>query len=321
MELSGTLAPATDPRCWRATTIDDRPAWYFALPERCLIALDAVIEQHRREPRPPIAYVAPPSLMARAADLQPALTALESGRGFVIVAVPPERYSHQELQVVYWLVGQMMGKPIEQNVQGTLLHDVRDEGMDVRAGARFSVTNSETGFHTDNSFGDGIVDYVGLLCLNPAKSGGLNQVTSGCTLYQELDARHPDLLAVLREPFHLERRAALKRPGDSPTVPFPVFTWDGHSPLCRYLRYWIEMGHEKVGQPLTAVQKRALDTLDTILRDPTMQVEFGLNKGEMFFINNRWIFHNRSTFEDHADQERRRHYVRLWLQRRRTGIE
>jgi hypothetical protein len=34
----------------------------------------------------------------------------------------------------------------------------------------------------------------------------------------------------------------------------------------------------------------------------------------MLFVNNRWILHNRTAFEDHPEPERRRHYVRLWLQ-------
>ena len=67
-------------------------------------------------------------------------------------------------------------------MQGTLLYDVRDTGQDVRYGVRFSVTNAETGFHSDNSFGEYLVDYVGLLCIRSAKSGGVNQVVSAYTL-------------------------------------------------------------------------------------------------------------------------------------------
>jgi hypothetical protein len=51
------------------------------------------------------------------------------------------------------LIGHLLGRPVEQNVQGTVLYDVRDTGQDVRYGARFSVTNAESSFHTD-SFGD-----------------------------------------------------------------------------------------------------------------------------------------------------------------------
>ena len=37
----------------------------------------------------------------------------------------------------------------------------------------------------------------------------------------------------------------------------------------------------------------------------------------MLWVNNRWILHNRTAFEDHAELARRRHYVRLWLRRER----
>ena len=84
----------------------------------------------------------------------------------------------------------------------------------------------------------------------------------------------------------------------------------------RYLRYWIEAGHQKAGAPLTAAQNRALDALDRVLGDPGLRVELALRPGDMFFINNRWIFHNRTGFEDHPEPERRRHLVRLWLRAR-----
>ena len=54
------------------------------------------------------------------------------------------------------MIGQLLGEPIAQNVQGTLLYDVRDSGQDVARGARFSVTNYESSFHTDNSFGEAV---------------------------------------------------------------------------------------------------------------------------------------------------------------------
>ncbi|UCH25841.1 MAG: TauD/TfdA family dioxygenase [Trueperaceae bacterium] len=45
-------------------------------------------------------------------------------------------------------------------------------------------------------------------------------------------------------------------------------------------------------------------------------MSFKLEPGQMMFVNNRWILHNRTAFEDFAEPERRRHYVRLWLSRR-----
>jgi hypothetical protein len=311
-------SPVTDARAWRADTIDERKAWYYSLPERCLSAFNRAAQELRRVPRPPTELRASDYLGAAATEeLAPVRAALEQGRGFAILeGLSPERYTAAELSAVYWLVGQLLACPVEQNVQGTLLYDVRDEGKDVRSGARYSVTSAETGFHTDNSFGDAIVDYVGLLCLRPARRGGLSQVVSGYALHNELLARHPDVLAVLYQSFHFERRAGL-RPGDAPTVALPILHWDDAGLVCRYLRYWIDAGQEKAGQPLTPDQKRALDVLDGVLRQPALRVEFSLKPGDMFFTNNRWILHSRSAFEDHPEAERRRHYVRLWLARSR----
>src|SRR5262249_43934645 len=149
------------------------------------------------------------------------------------------------------------------------------------SGARYSVTRVDTGFHTDNSFGDAVVDYVGLLCLNAARRGGLNQVVSGYAVHNELLTEYPDVLAALYQPFHVDRRGGL-RPGEDPTILQPVLSWDGHGLICRYLRYWIEAGQEKAGQPLSAFQKRSLDVLDEVLRRPDLQVEFALRPGDMF---------------------------------------
>jgi alpha-ketoglutarate-dependent taurine dioxygenase len=304
----------TDARAWRASTIDDRQSWYYPLSPRCLDALDETIHRLRRQPQPTTALCAAQEPCAVCAEeLQPVRTALENGRGFAIVQGPArERYSPQEMQVCYWLLGQLIGRPIEQNVQGTLLYDVRDTGQDVRYGVRFSVTNAETGFHTDNSFGDGIADYVGLLCIQPAKSGGLSRIVSGYSVHNELLTRQRDLLEILYQPWHIDRRGGV-RPGEGPTVQHPVLSWDGHGLQYRYLRYWIESGHDKAGQPLSTVQRQALDALDEVANDPSLRVEFALKSGDLFFINNRWILHNRTAFEDYAEPQQRRHLVRLWL--------
>jgi hypothetical protein len=106
------------------------------------------------------------------------------------------------------------------------------------------------------------------------------------------------------------------RPGEAPTVAYPVLTRDGGDLTYRYLRYWIESGHDRIGQALTVAQQRALDVLDEVLARPDLRVEFELRAGDQFFINNRWILHNRTAFEDHSEAEQRRHLVRLWLRRK-----
>lgn len=308
--------PITDPRAWQRDTLDSPRSWYASLSRRCREMLDRAITDWRQEPRPVTELRASgKDWQTCAVELQPMRQELETGRGFVIFeGVPTGEYSPDELKAVYWLVGQLLGRPFEQNVQGTLLYDVKDTGQDVRYGARFSVTNAESTFHSDNSFGDQVLDYVGLLCLNTAKSGGLSQMVSVFALHNRLLAEHRDVLEVLYRPFHVDRRGGV-RPGEAPTVQVPVFAWDGRELLCRYLRYWIEVGQEKAGTPLNAEQRRALDVLDETAADPALRAEFALKPGDMYFINNRWLLHNRTGYEDHPELERKRHLVRLWLRK------
>src|SRR5204862_495906 len=86
----------------------------------------------------------------------------------------------------------------------------------------------------------------------PARSGGLSLVVSGFAVQQELVANHQHAWEQLRQPFHVDRRGGVL-PGEAPTVRFPVLGGDDRDLLVRYLRYWIEVGQEKAGQPLDKV--------------------------------------------------------------------
>jgi alpha-ketoglutarate-dependent taurine dioxygenase len=306
-------SPITDRRAWRADTIDSRDQWYWPLGDRCVAALVDAVRSLRGSALPVTERrVADFELAEFRDELRGVTDLLESGRGFAIIRGLVGALPCYDWATAYWLVGQLLGRPVEQNVQGTLLYDVRDSGQDVRYGARFSVTNAESSFHTDNSFGAQITDYVGLLCLNTAKSGGLSQMVSGIAVHNELLARDRRLLDELYAPFHVDRRGGVQ-PGEDATVRFPVFARNGRELELRYLRYWIDAGHEKAGVPLTAAQRDALDLLDSVAGDRRLQVEFPLELGDMYFINNRWIMHNRTAFVDHDEPSLRRHLVRLWL--------
>lgn len=296
--------PITGVRAWTARSIDAPESWHYPLPPAVLAACPA------EAPLPVTAFAPAADVRAGCARaLQPVRRALTDGRGFAIIDAPAD---FPNLPLLYWLVGHALGSPMEQNVQGTLLYDVRDTGQDLAKGARFSVTSYESSFHTDNSFGSGYADFVGLLCLQSAKAGGTSQLVSGYALHNFLLEHHADVLPILYQPFHVDRRGGTL-PGETATVRHPIIAWDGRELAFRYLRYWIEAGHDKAGEPLTAGQLRALNVLDECGRRPELRVEFDLQPGQMYFINNRWLLHNRTAFEDHAEPARRRHLLRLWL--------
>ena len=50
--------------------------------------------------------------------------------------------------------------------------------------------------------------------------------------------------------------------------------------------------------PLSSDQLQALDALDDTLKREDLRVEFRLRPGDMLWVNNRWILHNRTAFED-----------------------
>jgi hypothetical protein len=314
------LEKINDRRAWNTMTLGSRKSWYFELPDGVANAAQETLQLLREQPQTSTSVrPADYPLGTFHSELRPLTTALDNFPGFMIVRGFPTNCSSQELTTLYWLIGQMLGQPVEQNVQGTLLYDVRDTGQDVRYGARFSVTNAESSFHTDNSFGSCLVDYIGLLCINPSKSGGLNQLVSVYSAHNELLEKHPELLRVLYEPFHVDRRGGVL-PGESPTVQFPIMAWDGESLTIRYLRYWIEAGHDKAGIPLTSRQLEALDALDQALNLSQLRAEFALEAGDILFVNNCWTLHNRTAFEDYDEPERKRHLVRLWVKSNGRGV-
>ena len=103
----------TDRRAWTRATLDAPGNWYFTLPGAVLDMLDREIAVRRRRPVPTTELRAGGDLLrAGTVALKPVRDELEAGRGFVIIdGVQTGRYSPEELQAIYWLVGQLLGRP------------------------------------------------------------------------------------------------------------------------------------------------------------------------------------------------------------------
>jgi alpha-ketoglutarate-dependent taurine dioxygenase len=318
--MSSTQLLATviaDERAWKADTVGGQASWFTSLSDDCLSELEELMRECAASPEETTTIQILDSQLSRCREvLRPVIMELETGRGFVVIdKVPMERFSPAEARTLYWLVGQILGEPFKQDIKGTLLYDVRDTGQDVKEGARFSVTNAASSFHTDGAFNPHVPDYVGLLCLAVAKSGGESELISAFSLHNELFNRDADALRTLYGPFYFDRRGQFAA-GEKPVTETPIFRWDGQELFLRYLYYYTRVGHELIGQPLTTEQERALETVEELLAREDLKVSFKLEPGQMMFVNNRWILHNRTAFEDFAEPERRRHYVRLWLSHR-----
>jgi len=248
-----------------------------------------------------------PTLSAR---MQALAQELDRGRGFwVLRGLPLDRLSEREAAFAYWGLGLHMGLPVSQNARGHLLGHVTDEGLDFRtnSGVRGYQTRLRLPYHTDSS------DVVGLLCLQPAKSGGRSSVASTTTVYNEVLARRPDLAPLWFEPWYFDRRNE-ERPGEAPFFTTPLAAWDDDMLSIRYVGSFMESAQRHEAVPaLSSERKDFLQLVDTIANEPGIALQIDFQPGDIQFVCNYSIFHSRTAYEDHPEPERRRHLLRLWL--------
>ncbi|MCK5943944.1 MAG: TauD/TfdA family dioxygenase, partial [Planctomycetes bacterium] len=64
-------------------------------------------------------------------------------------------------------------------------------------------------------------------------------------------------------------------------------------------------------EPLGARELEALDLLDRLLEAPDNVVRFQLRRGEMLWVNNRRLAHNRTSYRDTPDNVRQ--LQRMWI--------
>ena len=237
------------------------------------------------------------------------LAELQTGRGFVLLrGLPVAQWGRRRSAVAFYGLGAHLGRARSQNAQGHVLGHVKDMGLsstDPRV--RIYQTHERQTFHTDSC------DIVGLLCLHPAKTGGLSALVSSVTLYNTLRAGWPDLAAALFQPLATDRRGEIA-PGSKSYFEIPVFNWfDGHFAAI-YQRQYIDSAQRLPEAPrLSAVQVRALDQLDALTNDPALHFTMALEPGDIQFVHNHSLFHDRTAFEDWLEPQRRRHLLRLWL--------
>jgi alpha-ketoglutarate-dependent taurine dioxygenase len=241
-------------------------------------------------------------------------TLLKDGPGFVIIdRLPLETLQRETAIKVYWLLAHMVGRPVAQKWTGEMLYSVADlTGKRPGNGIRPDITNAEQNFHNDNSYNLCPPDYVGLLCLRSAKSGGISRVVSLETAHDLLLERHPDLLRRLYRPYRFDRQREHAADAEK-TISRPVFTLKGGRLASRLSRYLIEQGYELAGERIDGEGAAALDALTAIIDDPALYREFHFEPGEIQILDNRRLGHKRTAFEDWPEPERKRLLIRLWL--------
>jgi hypothetical protein len=237
------------------------------------------------------------------------LTEVLEGRGFVLLrGLPVLEWGPRRSALAFLGLGLHFGNLRSQNARGHLLGHVRDQGLSSKdPNVRIYQTRERQNYHTDSC------DVVGLLCLHPARSGGLSSLVSTVTIFNELRRRRPDLVQVLFQLIETDRRGEVP-PGQKPYIRIPVFSWHAGLLSTKYHRPYIESARRFADvPPLTAAQTEALDAFDALAEDPALHFFMEFRSGDVQLVHNHTLLHDRTAFEDWPDPERRRHLLRLWL--------
>ena len=234
-------------------------------------------------------------------------TDLEGGRGFVVIrSLPVQRYSPEQIELMFWGLGTHLGTAEPQDRAGNLLHHVRDTGKDLSTDhVRAYQTNLAIGYHNDGA------DVFLLLCLNAARSGGRTRLVSSTAVFNEILCRRPDLAAILQDPFYFDARDQQPQ-GMPPYQQVPIFNFHAGHLNVLYKREYIDLAQRfPEVPPLTKLQIEALDLFDEVCDKSAL--EFDIEPGDILAANNFDLLHARSAYRDDGPPDQKRHMLRLWL--------
>lgn len=234
---------------------------------------------------------------------------LLAGQGFQLLrGLPVEDHPLELVAAAFCGLGAHLGNARSQNAEGHLLGHVRDDGEDASdPNTRIYQTNERQTFHTDSA------DVVGLLCIRTAREGGDSLLVSAEAIYNRMRESRPDLLRLLFDPIATDRRGEVPD-GAAPFVEIPVFSWHAGYLTVFYQRQYIDSAQRFEGaMQLTPQHIEALDLFDRLANDPDLHLRMHLEPGDMQFVYNHALLHDRTAFVDEPELARRRYLLRLWL--------
>jgi hypothetical protein len=310
------------PHVWRGEDLQGKVDWTLRLDRDDVADVDAALAAVKAagKPLPQIgrADFALPRLGPKLAVLS---REIEDGRGFaVICGIPVGRYGEDDSGIVAWGLCAHFGVGLPQSRQGDHINHIIDltdiketshkalQHVVARGELRVSHHGGKRYWHTDTT------DIVALLCLRPAKAGGISRLVSSMKVHNILAAEYPQHLAALYEGYYYHRLPD-DRADPAPLTPnkVPVFREYNGAPGCYFIPEPIERAISREGVRYDEIAGAAWHLIEDIAERPGMAVEMALEAGDLQIINNRVLLHARADYEDYPELERRRHLLRLWM--------
>lgn len=313
MAVIDTLAPVTTEAAWRGDDLQGKDTWIYHLSEAQIAELEALGRRFVETGADLRTVQASDYPLVACADAVRAWGHdVDYGRGFVLVrGLRSHLYSDALSCAIYYILGLHMGDPIRQNEMGDLIDHIyatSDKTMDDPT-ALSSKVRDKLVYHSDSS------DIVALMCLRPAREGGLSCLVSGAEIYNEILRRRPDLAPLLLEPFHWDwKKQDHSAPANTYTSPI-ISMKDGVFSMYAGSLYILTAQDYPEVPRLTPQQIEVLELFDAITYEEGMAIAMDFRPGDIQWLSNYAALHARTTFYDWPEPQRRRHLLRLWLSR------
>ena len=106
------------------------------------------------------------------------------------------------------------------------------------------------------------------------------------SVYNEILENHPEYLGLFYRTWHYAHLSQ-----NIPSLS-PLFSYNAGKLSFRYLRQYIELGHEVMELPLSRVEREALDLFDSIAQRDELRLDMILEPGDLQWANNYTVLHS-----------------------------
>lgn len=303
----------SDKTVWYARDMQDRANWLYELSsaqqQELLQALDAAKGNKCTTGKIGSKDFPLPAFGPELAEIG---RKIDKGVGFTVLrGMPLAGLPLEDIELLYAGLTSHLGEMINQDTRGTLIDHVYDQKKSYDdISVRGYTTRAQLTPHCDTG------DLVSLLCVRPAKQGGINNLSCSLAIHNELLESYPDYLEPLYRGFYYNIR------GNGPEGKYqditahrvPVFSYHQGMLSCRYNQKAIITAQElPFSEPLSELEQQAVNKVAELAMRDDIRFDVHLEAGDLAFINNHTVLHNRDHFIDHEDESRRRLLLRQWI--------
>lgn len=300
------------PAAWTVADVEADKSWIHRLSASESAELIAAVRRAGSAERPILDWRREDFAFEKSLPtLTKAFREVRDGRGMALVRnLPRDGVAPAEFKLMTWAIGLHFGVARPQNRASDYITEVKNAGVAYRsATGRGYNSDAELDFHVDGS------DVVLLSCYNQAPVGGMSMCASAATAYDVVKAERPHYAEALATDYTFSRNGEQSE-GEEPWYAAPVCTTRDGRVFCKWNRNRILNAQRLEGVPqLTDLQREAMEYFDTVLRRPENMFCMHLAPGDLQILCNQTMLHSRTSFEDHAEEERKRTLYRLWLAR------